>query len=100
MLKSEAYLEPCQASKIKRFVKRVNALIPITIFTKHPLRCFTVQGSEYASENEYIWFKLSCIWNKKKKIKFVHCASYIIGVYQLNYFAFRTLRFLYLLKLI
>ena len=31
----EAYLEPCETSNIKFFVKIVNGLMPLTVFTKH-----------------------------------------------------------------
>ena len=31
----EAYLEPCETSNIKCFVKIVNGFIPLTVFTKH-----------------------------------------------------------------
>ena len=34
---SEAYLEPCQTSMIKIFVKTVNVLSPLTIFAKNSI---------------------------------------------------------------
>ena len=35
-LKNIAYLEPCQTSNMKRFVKIVNGFMQLIIFTKHP----------------------------------------------------------------
>ena len=34
---AEAYLEPCQISKMQHFVKVVNALKPLTIFGKRSI---------------------------------------------------------------
>ena len=31
------YLEPCQASKIERLIKKVNRFKPLTIFTKQSI---------------------------------------------------------------
>ena len=59
-----AYLEPCQTSNMKRFVKIVHA---VNYFLKTP-PLDVLQGSEYASESECKWFKLSCIRNKKNRL--------------------------------
>ena len=45
---SEAYSEPCQASKMERFAKQVNVFQPLTFFAKRSI-LNVWQGSEYAS---------------------------------------------------
>ena len=42
------YAEPCQKSKMKRFVKIFNTWDPINIFTKHSI-FGVLQGSTYVS---------------------------------------------------
>ena len=46
---SEAYLEPCQTSKVNRFAKIVEGWKLLIIFAKVPIRDVW-QGSEYVSE--------------------------------------------------
>ena len=53
---TEAYSEPCQASKMKRFAKIVHSFQSWTIFAKHSVLDFW-QGSEYAND-----LQVSDIW--------------------------------------
>ena len=54
-LYTTAYLEPCQTSKMERFVKTVNDSMLLTIFAKGTILDVS-QGSEYASVYEFNWF--------------------------------------------
>ena len=45
----EAYSQPCQTSKIERFVKIINSFTPLTVFTKRSI-LDVWYFSEYASE--------------------------------------------------